>query len=149
MSMKVQRIFVSIILCFWYIFVFWIITIIVEKEVFSNFFIDESIKFKPQIILKGFTATAYCPEECCNGKWAHMTATGKPISYFTKRGINIIAVDPKVIPLYTKVIYNNKEYLAVDVGGKIKGKRIDVFFPKHEQTIIFGVKRNVDIQIIP
>lgn len=92
-----------------------------------------------------FTLTAYCPGECCNGKWVGTTAIGKPISYFLDRNINICAVDPRVIPLYSKIIYNGKVYLCVDTGGAIKGRRIDILFPTHEEATKFGVKRNVKI----
>lgn len=97
--------------------------------------------------MKGFTATAYCPGPCCNGKWAGMTAMGRTIEYYTNRGINVIAVDPRVIPLGTKVIYNGIEYIALDTGRVIKGKKIDVFMAGHEDTLKFGVKRDQKITI--
>jgi len=53
----------------------------------------------------------------------------------------IIAVDPKVIPLHSKVyIEGLGYYYAEDVGGAIKGNRIDVLYSTHQEALEFGVK---------
>ena len=55
---------------------------------------------------------------CLTGK----TATGLPV------GPGIVAVDPGVIPLGTRMtIPGYGEGVAADVGGGIKGARIDVW----------------------
>ena len=51
-----------------------------------------------------------------------------------------IAVDPRVIPLGSKVRMNGKEYIAEDTGGAIKGKRIDLFVDSHSEAMKFGKK---------
>ena len=51
-----------------------------------------------------------------------------------------IAVDPRVIPLGSKVRMNDKEYIAEDTGGVIKGKRIDLFVGSHSEAMKFGKK---------
>lgn len=51
-----------------------------------------------------------------------------------------IAVDPRVIPLGSKVRMNGREYVAEDAGGAIKSKRIDLFVENHEQAMKFGKK---------
>lgn len=51
-----------------------------------------------------------------------------------------IAVDPRVIPLGSKVRMNGREYVAEDTGGAIKGKRIDLFVGSHSETMKFGKK---------
>ena len=51
-----------------------------------------------------------------------------------------IAVDPRVIPLGSKVRMNGKEYIAEDTGGAIKDKRIDLFVGSHSETMKFGKK---------
>ena len=96
----------------------------------------------------GFTVTAYCPGSCCNGIWAGLTATGRPIDYYRSLKINIAAVDPAVIPMGTLFAYGGKEYLAVDIGGKIRGRKIDLLMPTHPETCIFGVKKDQSIRII-
>ncbi|HOT47287.1 MAG TPA: 3D domain-containing protein [Spirochaetota bacterium] len=97
--------------------------------------------------MRGFTVTAYCPGSCCNGIWAGRTATGKSIDYYTGKKLNIAAVDPAVIPMGTRFAYGGREYLAVDIGGKIRGKRIDLLVLNHRATYQFGVKKNQSILI--
>jgi 3D (Asp-Asp-Asp) domain-containing protein len=96
----------------------------------------------------GFTVTAYCPGSCCNGVWAGLTATGKSIDYYRARKINIAAVDPSVIPMRTRLTYGGREYLAVDIGGKIRGRKIDLLMPSHRETCLFGVKKDQYIRIL-
>src|SRR5271157_5104479 len=88
----------------------------------------------------GFVMTAYCPFSCCNDQFAGMLSNGEKMSRY--RGINIIAVDPKFIPYGIHILYNGKEYVALDCGGAIKGKHIDILFPTHKETVKFGVKKN-------
>jgi 3D (Asp-Asp-Asp) domain-containing protein len=65
------------------------------------------------------TATAYC----LTGN----TATGMPV------GRGIIAVDPSVIPLGSKVhVSGYGDAIAADVGGAINGNIIDVWLPCEE-----------------
>jgi 3D (Asp-Asp-Asp) domain-containing protein len=100
------------------------------------------------IRMEGFTMTAYCPGPCCNGMWAGLTASGKPIQYYTERGMNVAAVDPTVIALGSFFEYRDKIYFAADIGGRIKGRRIDIFKPDHAQAEIFGVKKGQSIRLL-
>jgi 3D (Asp-Asp-Asp) domain-containing protein len=78
------------------------------------------------------------------------TASCKGCSGITKTGVNIkanpnekvIAVDPSVIPLGSKVYVEGfGEATAADTGGAIKGNRIDVFIPSEQDAMNFGVKQ--------
>ena len=78
------------------------------------------------------------------------TASCKGCSGITKTGVNIkdnpnkkvIAVDPSVIPLGSKVYVEGfGEATAADTGGAIKGNRIDVFIPSEEDAMDFGVQK--------
>lgn len=91
--------------------------------------------------LDGFTITAYCPGACCNGEWAGLTASGKSIDYYVSRNIRIAAVDPSVVPMGSRFTYRGVEYHAVDIGGMIVGRRIDLLMPDHRTADEFGVKR--------
>ena len=63
-------------------------------------------------------------------------------------GRGAIAVDPNVIPLGSKLYVEGYGYgLAIDTGGLIKGKRIDLFFPTREEALKWG-KRKVEVKII-
>ena len=68
--------------------------------------------------------------------------------------IHIVAVDPKVIPLGTKLYIQSldgtKDYgfaIAEDTGGAIKGNKIDLFFESSEQVYKFG-RRKVKVYIL-
>ena len=82
-----------------------------------------------------FRLTAYCPCAICNESWV-----GQPTSYGTElTPYRTIAVDRKVIPLGTHVKINLPEvgwteFIAEDVGGAIKGKRIDICVSNHRET---------------
>lgn len=88
-------------------------------------------------------ATAYCPGPECTGIFADgLTSTGK------KAGYGIVAVDPRVIPLGTR-LYIDGYGLAVaeDVGAAIKGRRIDLCFDTHLEAIRFG-RKNIRVHLI-
>ena len=81
-------------------------------------------------------ATAYSAEECGSRATASgARATRNPSGYST------IAVDPRVIPLGTKVYVEGYGYaIAQDTGGAIKGNIIDVFFDGNREMNAWGVK---------
>lgn len=84
-------------------------------------------------------ATAYSAYDSGNGSY---TARGTLL----RRGI--IAVDPNVIPLGTRVyIPGYGEAVADDIGGAIVGNRIDIAFDSHEEAIWFG-RQMLEIYII-
>jgi 3D (Asp-Asp-Asp) domain-containing protein len=60
----------------------------------------------------------------------------------------VIAVDPKVIPLGTKVyVEGYGEAVAGDTGGAIKGNKIDVHMSTKQKATNWGV-RTVKVQIL-
>ncbi|MBW8351011.1 ubiquitin-like domain-containing protein [Bacillus sp. IITD106] len=84
--------------------------------------------------------TAYC--NGCSG----VTATG--INLRANPNLKVIAVDPSVIALGTKVWVEGYGYaVAGDTGGAIKGNRIDVFVASKEEAYRFG-RRQVKIRIL-
>jgi 3D (Asp-Asp-Asp) domain-containing protein len=81
-----------------------------------------------------FKVTAYCAcEECCPG-------TSDGLTYTETRATEgrTIAVDPKVIPLGSKVELNGKTYIAEDIGGAVKGSHIDLYFNTHNEARQWG-----------
>ncbi|MBD0337855.1 MAG: hypothetical protein ICV67_01025 [Thermoleophilia bacterium] len=69
------------------------------------------------------------------------TATGLPV------GIGVVAVDPSVIPLGTRMtIPGYGEGVAADTGAAVRGAKIDVWVPTHEQALAWGT-RTVTITI--
>lgn len=103
------------------------------------------------------TATAYCLCQKCCGKSPSspgygVTASGLKIVPGT--GMKVIAVDPKVIPLGSKVYVEGLngawDYgyaVAGDTGGAIKSMKIDLYMDSHEETLSWGRKK-VNIYVI-
>lgn len=83
------------------------------------------------------TATAYEPGPIsCGASADGYTALG------LRATKGIIAVDPRVIPLWTKVYVDGYGYaVAGDTGSAIKGNRIDVCFDTYDEAIRWGVRR--------
>jgi 3D (Asp-Asp-Asp) domain-containing protein len=97
-----------------------------------------------------FTATAYCSCYVCCGKWALNRPNGV---VYTKSGAvavqgRTVAVDPRVIPLGTKIDIDGRVYIAQDVGGNIRGKHVDIYFSEHADAFKFG-RRAVTVRILP
>lgn len=90
------------------------------------------------IEVKTMIATAYYPGPESCGKYAAygQTYTGK------KAGFGLVAVDPRVIKLGTKLYiegYGRAE--AADIGGAIKGNRIDLCFETYREAAMYGTKK--------
>lgn len=83
-----------------------------------------------------FVITYYCPDSCCCGEYADgVTASGTiPAEGRT------IAADPDVLPMGSTVIIDGHTYTVEDVGGAIKGNRIDIFMNSHEEALKAGVR---------
>lgn len=90
-------------------------------------------------------ATAYTADYASTGKGPGdygygITATGT-VARRNHGGYSSIAVDPRVIPLGTKVYVEGYGYaIAEDTGGAIKGDKIDVFFDGNNEVYNWGVK---------
>lgn len=97
--------------------------------------------------------------ESKSGKWVSVRATAystnqPELSDTTATGINlhnnpsVIAVDPSVIPLGSKVYipgYGN--FVAGDTGGAINGNRIDIHMTSLNSARAFG-RKTMEIQIV-
>ncbi|OAH54574.1 MULTISPECIES: 3D domain-containing protein [Bacillaceae] len=93
-----------------------------------------------EITVKATAYTAYC--NGCSG----ITATG--INLKKNPNAKVIAVDPNIIPLGTKVyVEGYGEAVAGDKGGAIKGNKIDVHMPTSQKAKNWGV-RTVKVQIL-
>lgn len=90
---------------------------------------------KPSGSAMTFESTAYT-------SYGSKTATGTT----PRRGT--VAVDPKVIPLGTKLYIEGYGYgVAEDTGGRIKGHIVDVYFSSEAECVKWG-RRNVKVYIV-
>lgn len=84
-----------------------------------------------------FKLTFYCACRSCSGGYGAGTATGTRCT----EG-RTIAVDPRVIPLGSKVyIEGFGDFIAEDTGGAIKGNKIDIYLKDHDRCYALGVAR--------
>ena len=89
------------------------------------------------------SSTAYTAS--CNGCSGN-TATG--INLKSNPNVKVIAVDPSVIPLGTKVYVEGYGYaVAADTGGAIKGNKIDVFFSSKSDAYRWG-RKTIKVKIL-
>ena len=86
-----------------------------------------------------FVCTRYCRAGFTKAKWDDgYTATMTRIRY------GVVAVDPKVIPLGSTVRvegFDNVVFSAEDVGGAIKGKRMDIWHPSKRYCLQWGKQK--------
>ncbi len=93
-------------------------------------------QFRSRKILK-MSASAYDPGPRSCGKYA----TGRT-SCGMKAGYGVVAIDPKVIPMHTKLYIEGYGHaVAGDRGSAIKGNRIDLGFNTYREAIRFGRKQ--------
>lgn len=89
------------------------------------------------------TATAYTAS--CSG-CSGTTATG--LNLHANPNAKVIAVDPRVIPLGSKVYVEGYGYaVASDTGGAIKGNKIDVFISSKQAAYQWG-RKTVKIKVL-
>ncbi|EQM29103.1 peptidoglycan-binding protein [Bacillus licheniformis CG-B52] len=101
---------------------------------------DQPVNVQKEITV---TATAYTAND---GGISGITKTGVDLN--ANRNAKVIAVDPSVIPLGTKVyVEGYGEATAEDTGGAIKGHKIDVFIPDKKDAFNWGVK-TVKVKIL-
>ncbi|MFD0619003.1 3D domain-containing protein [Paenibacillus sp. GCM10027629] len=109
----------------------------------------EPTSYKKSLNVK---ATAYTAAASENGSWAGLDYFGNQLTHGT------IAVDPKMIPLGTKVFVTGYSFnglpaggfvgRANDIGGSIRGNRIDIFVDTTQSSASkFGIQ-NVKVFVL-
>lgn len=101
---------------------------------------ESAVEVLPELEELGrFRITFYCRCGRCNGYFKDgsprsVNRYGEPLKW------GMIAVDPKVIPMHTKVMidgFDGVVFEAVDTGGEnVTGKQIDIFYPgTHKEAL--------------
>ena len=85
-----------------------------------------------------YIATAYAQQG--------VTASGE----YTHR--HVVAADPDILPLGSRIKITRAgrysgEYVVADTGGKIQGRKLDIFLPSEAACRKFG-KRKVNVKVI-
>lgn len=93
-------------------------------------------KNKDRLISMGdFKITYYCSCDECSEGWGARTSTGN----YCEEG-KTVAVDPSVIAYGTRILIDDKEYVADDCGGGVEGDHIDIYIEDHDLVEKFGIK---------
>ncbi|MED3982129.1 LysM peptidoglycan-binding and 3D domain-containing protein [Priestia megaterium] len=101
---------------------------------------QENKSVSKEITVEATAYTAYCAG--CSG----ITATGIDLRSNPNR--KVIAVDPRVIPLGSRVyVEGYGEAIAGDTGGAIKGTRVDLFMASQSSALNWG-RKTVKLQIL-
>lgn len=84
--------------------------------------------------------TAYCPcPKCCGPRAQGITASGRRVSY---NGGRFVAADTRILKFNTRLLipgYAGAQAVEViDKGGAIKGNKLDVYFPTHQEARKWG-----------
>ncbi|PAV28552.1 hypothetical protein CIL05_16595 [Virgibacillus profundi] len=94
---------------------------------------------------KVFTMSASAYTASCSG-CSGFTATG--INLAANPNMKVIAVDPNIIPLGSRVwVEGYGEAIAGDTGGHIKGNRIDVHVPSKSAAYKWG-RKTVTVKVL-
>ncbi|MBJ7929193.1 SH3 domain-containing protein [Bacillus cereus group sp. N31] len=93
-------------------------------------------------------ATAYTADPSENGTYGGRVLTAMGHDLTINPNMRIIAVDPKVIPLGSKVwVEGYGEAIAGDTGSAIKGNRIDVLMGSKSKAMNWG-RQTVKVKIL-
>ncbi|WP_265336180.1 cell wall-binding protein EntB [Bacillus cereus] len=93
-------------------------------------------------------ATAYTADPSENGTYGGRVLTAMGHDLTVNPNMRIIAVDPKVIPLGSKVwVEGYGEAIAGDTGSAIKGNRIDVLMGSKSKAMNWG-RQTVKVKIL-
>lgn len=111
----------------------------------------------PRAQLAEFVEDAIVKSSHIAGKAVRMVATAYTkdcygcmgiTAYGLQPGHGVVAVDPRVIPLGSKLyVPGYGRAIAGDVGGDIKGRRIDLGFNSYTQAINFG-RREITVYVL-
>ncbi len=105
-------------------------------EAFADNGVRNALRFAGEAV--HMVATAYTPD-CCGGG---LTKLG------LRAGHGVVAVDPNVIPLGTRLyVPGYGTAIAGDTGGAIRGHRIDLGFNSYGDAMRFG-RRSITIYVL-
>lgn len=109
---------------------------------------DDATPVIRQLRVLRMEVTAYCPcKKCCGPNAQGITASGLPVSY---NGGKFVAADTDVLRFGTQLMipgYDQGPVEVIDRGGAIKGRKLDLYFPTHDQALEWG-RKWVDVVVV-
>lgn len=134
-----------------------------EEKEYYKYFDKTTLIQNPEYKIKPekYICTAYdLSVESCGKTPDHpaygLTASGVSLKNKSWNEARAIAVDPRMIKMGSKVllVFHSESrkkytgiYTAVDTGGDIKQKRIDVFIPNNREALQFG-RTEADVYVL-
>ena len=97
------------------------------------FLLPTQVKAEEVIDMGEFRLTAYCPCKICSDHWGRQTYSGKQAT-----ANHTVAADLSYFNIGDKITINGVEFVVEDIGGKVKGETIDIFFDTHEEVEAFN-----------
>jgi 3D (Asp-Asp-Asp) domain-containing protein len=93
--------------------------------------------------------TAYCPcTKCCGPLAQGVTASGRLVSHNAGK---FVAADTGILKFGTRLeipgYHDARPVEVIDRGGAIKGYKLDVYFPTHEEALLWG-RKMLDVNVV-
>lgn len=93
---------------------------------------------EPGEYLGEFKATGYCNCQRCSGGYT------KTYSGTIPKANHTLSADLNVFPIGTKLVIDGITYTVEDKGSSVNGKKVDIFFATHAESLAFGTQ-TVDV----
>jgi 3D (Asp-Asp-Asp) domain-containing protein len=103
----------------------------------------------PRRIATRMEVTAYCPcTKCCGPLAQGITASGRLVSHNSGK---FVAADTGLLRFGTRLeipgYHGARAVEVIDRGGAIKGHKLDVYFPTHEEALLWG-RKMLDVNVV-
>ena len=103
----------------------------------------EALKQNQVAYIGKYKITYYCACKQCCGKDNGITASGVKV----QEGVTV-AADTSILPFGTRIYIKGIGWRTVqDRGGSIKGNRLDIYIPSHNDPMPYNVK-NLDVWMV-
>jgi len=109
----------------------------------------KGLSFDAKQILKNVTLTAYSAGPASTGKSEDHPSYGITFSGAKATEGRTISVDPKVVPIGWWVYIEGFGFRrAEDIGGAVKGKKMDIYYDSEDYAKKFGTKKGYTVYVI-
>ena len=110
-----------------------------DKEFIKSIYTSKGYVAYEYVSLGTFTTTGYDACVQCCGNTLGITASGTHVHY-DEDGETTCAVDTSVIPFGTRLLINDRVYVAEDRGSAVIGNHVDLYFPTHQEAYEYATQ---------